>query len=125
MASPSPSRLGASVRGLAGTLLALLQVRLELLSVEAQEEVVRLAGVMAYGAIAVVCLSLGMGFVAVAITVALWETQRLLALAVFSTLFLLLGLLAAWQARERVRQGSRLFASSIEELKRDRSELGP
>lgn len=121
----SPLRLGASVRGLASTVLELCQVRLELLSVEAQEEVVRVAGLLAYGALAVVGLSLGLGFLAILITVALWDVQRLLALAVFSTLFLVLGGLAAWQARERLRQGSCLFATSIEELKRDREEWRP
>lgn len=121
----SPPRLGASVRGLAATLLELLQVRLELLSVEAQEEVLRVAGLLAYGAIAITCLSLGLGFLAMLITVALWDGQRLLALAVFATLFLVLGLLALWQARARVRAGSRLFAASIDELQRDREALKP
>ena len=39
----SPPRLAASARGLAATLLELLQVRLELFGVEAQEEVLRVA----------------------------------------------------------------------------------
>lgn len=121
----SPLRLGALMRGLAGTVLELCQVRLELLSVEAQEEVLRVAGLLAFGAVAVVGLSLGLGFLAILITVALWDVQRLLALAVFSTLFLVIGGLAGWQVRERLRSGSRLFATSIEELKRDREELRP
>lgn len=121
----SPTRLSASVRGLAGTVLALLQVRLELLSVEAQEEVARIAGLLAYGAAAVACLSLGLGFLAILITVALWDGQRLLALAVFATLFLLLGVIAAWRARDHARSGSRLFATSIDELARDQEALRP
>lgn len=119
------SRLSASVRGLAATLIELAQVRLELLSVEAQEEVLRIAGLLAYGAIALVCLALGLGFLAILITVALWDTHRLLALAVFTVLFLLAGLLAAWRARERVQRGSRLFSASIEELRQDREALKP
>lgn len=119
------SRLSASVRGLAATLIELAQVRLELLSVEAQEEVLRVAGLLAYGAIALVCLALGLGFLAILITVALWDTHRLLALAVFAVLFLLAGLLAAWRARERVQRGSRLFSASIEELRQDREALKP
>lgn len=119
------SRLSASVRGLAATLIELAQVRLELLSVEAQEEVLRVAGLLAYGAIALVCLALGLGFLAILITVALWDTHRLLALAVFTVLFLLAGLLAAWRARERVQRGSRLFSASIEELRQDREALEP
>jgi len=119
------SRLSASVRGLAATLIELAQVRLELLSVEAQEEVLRIAGLLAYGAIALVCLALGLGFLAILITVALWDTHRLVALAVFAALFLLLGLLAAWRARERVQRGSRLFSASIDELRQDREALEP
>jgi uncharacterized membrane protein YqjE len=119
------SRLSASVRGLAATLIELAQVRLELFSVEAQEEVLRVAGLLAYGAIALVCLSLGLGFLAILITVALWDTHRLVALAVFAALFLLLGLLAAWRARERVQRGSRLFSASIDELRQDREALEP
>jgi uncharacterized membrane protein YqjE len=119
------SRLSASVRGLAATLIELAQVRLELLSVEAQEEVLRIAGLLAYGAIALVCLALGLGFLAILITVALWDTHRLLALAVFAVLFLLAGLLAAWRARERVQRGSRLFSASIDELRQDREALEP
>ena len=121
----SPPRLAASVRGLAATLLELLQVRLELLSVEAQEEVLRVTGLLACGAIAIMFLSLGLGFLAILITVALWDSQRLLALGVFAAVFLALGLVAAWRARSHLRSGSRLFAASIEELRSDREALKP
>ena len=118
-------RLAASLKGLAGTVLTLLQVRLELLSVEAQEEVVRVVGLLLYGVVAVIFLALGLGFLAILITVALWETQRLLALGVFATLFLSLGGVAAWQAYQRGRRGSALFAASLAELRQDREQLRP
>ncbi len=123
MDTPSPRRLAASLQGLAGTALTLLQVRLELLSVEAQEEVVRIAGLLLFGAAAVVLLALGLGFLAILLTVAWWETQRLLALAVFATLFLVLGGVAGWLAYLRARRGSALFASSLAELRQDREQL--
>jgi len=123
METTTPLRLAASLKGLAGTVLTLLQVRLELLSVEAQEEMVRVVGLLLYGAVAVIFLALGLGFVAILITVALWETQRLLALAVFATLFLSLGGAAAWQAYQRARRGSTLFAGSLAELRQDREQL--
>lgn len=116
-------RLAGSLKALAGTVLTLLQVRLELLSVEAQEEVVRVIGLLLYGAAAVIFLALGLGFVAILITVALWETQRLLALAVFATLFLALGGVSAWLAYQRARRGSVLFAASLAELRQDRDQL--
>lgn len=121
--SESPQRLSASLKTLAGTVLELLQLRLELLSVEAQEEVQRLGGLLVYGAVAVTFLSLGLGFLSILITVALWESHRLLALSVFATLFLTLGGVCAWMARERALAGTRFFSSSAEELKRDRESL--
>ncbi|MGE0097085.1 MAG: phage holin family protein [Hydrogenophaga sp.] len=120
----SPQRLSSSLRGLASTVLELLQVRLELFSVEAQEEILRVGALMVYGAIAVTFLSLGLTFLALLITVALWDSHRLLALGIFTALFLLTGGVAAWLARQRVRSGTRLFSASIEELRQDREDLG-
>ncbi len=123
MNATSPRRLAASLKGLAGTVLTLLQVRLELLSVEAQEEVTRVVSLLLYGVVAVILLALGLGFLAILITVALWESQRLLALAVFATLFLALGGVAAWLAYQRVQRGSALFVASLTELQQDRNRL--
>lgn len=118
-----PTRLSASLKGLAGTVLTLLQVRLELLGVEAQEEVVRVVGLLLWGMAAALLLAMGLGFLAIFITVALWDTQRLLALSVFATLFLTLGGIATWMAWQRARRGSTLFASSLAELRQDREQL--
>ncbi|MCU0926453.1 MAG: phage holin family protein [Hydrogenophaga sp.] len=123
MNQPPPTRLSASLKGFAGTVLTLLQVRLELLVVEAQEEVVRVVGLLLWGVAAVLLLAMGVGFLAFFITVALWDTQRLLALAVFATVFLTLGGISTWMAYQRVRRGSTLFASSLAELRQDREQL--
>ncbi len=123
--SEQPPPLARSLRGLAATLLGLAQVRLELLSVEAREEALRLGEILLYGAIALTMLSVGVAFFAIFLTVLLWDSHRLLALAVFATLFLSGGIVAAWVARDRVRQGSRLFAESIRELQKDRTKLEP
>ncbi|MDP2417742.1 MAG: phage holin family protein [Hydrogenophaga sp.] len=121
----SPQRFSSSVRGLAATVLELFQVRLELLSVEAQEEVLRIGALLVYGAMAVTLLGLGLCFLAMLITVALWDSHRLLPLAVFAVLFLALGALAAYQARQRLLSQSRLFSASVDEIKRDLEALRP
>lgn len=124
--SDSPVRLSASLRTLMGTLLEMLQVRLELFNVEAQEELQRVLGLLLFGAVALVLLSLGLGFLSMLVTVALWDSHRLLALAIFATLFLSLGAVCAWLARQRARAGgTRFFAASAEELRRDRESLKP
>lgn len=119
----SPQRFSSSVKGLAATVLELLQVRLELLSVEAQEEVLRIGALLVYGALAVTLLGLGLCFLAMLITVALWDSHRLLPLAVFALLFLALGGWAVYQARQRVLSQSRLFSASVDEIQRDLEAL--
>ncbi len=119
----APQRFSSSVRGLASTVLELVQIRLELFSIEAQEEVLRVGALLVYGAVAVAFLSLGVVLLALLITVALWDTHRLLALGIFTGLFLVTGGVAAWLARERVRSGTYLFSASVEELKQDRESL--
>ena len=119
----TPPRLSSSVKGMASTLLELVQIRLELFSIEAQEEVLRVGALLVYGAIAVAFLSLGVVLLALLITVALWDTHRFLALGVFTGLFLITGGVAAWLARERVLSGTRLFSASVDELKQDREVL--
>ena len=119
-----PSRgLYASLRGLVTTGVAVLQTRLELLSTELQEEKARVLGLVAYAAAAVILLAVGSVFFAVFLTVLLWDSNRLLALGVFSALFLGAGTLALTMARRLARTESRLFAASLAELAQDRADL--
>lgn len=119
-----PSRgLYASLRGLVTTGVAVLQTRLELLSTELQEEKARVLGLVAYAAAAVILLAVGSVFLAVFLTVLLWDSNRLLALGVFAALFLGAGTLALTMARRLARTESRLFAASLAELAQDRADL--
>lgn len=113
----------ARLRGLLADLVELIQVRLELLTLEAREDLSQLVGLAVQGALALVLVSFGLIFLALFLTVMLWDTQRLLALGVFTALFLgggaLLGLLA-WL---RARRGLRWFRASLGELRQDRERL--
>lgn len=124
-AREAPQRLSISLRGLATSLIEFTSIRLELLGIEAREEVHRLGELLLYGAIALVLLSLGLTFLAVLLTVLLWDSHRLLALAVFATVFLTLGAVAFAAARARLVQGSRLWGASLDELERDKERLRP
>ena len=97
----------ARVRGLFADVIELAQVRFELFTVEARDELSRLARMAVMGALAVVFVSFGLIFLAIFLTVLLWDSQRLLALL-------------AWQ---RARQGARMFAASRDELRRDQERL--
>lgn len=116
--------LFASLRGFARTSVALLRTRLELLKVETQEEVGRVAGLLLWGMVAVLCGMLGLAFLAILLTVLLWDSQRLLALGIFAALFLGAAAIAGGMALRLARKGSLLFAASLGELKRDAEVLG-
>lgn len=120
-----PPPLAGSLKGMVAGLLGLLQVRLELFTVEAREELARVGGLLVLVAFACAFLSLGLGFLAIFITVALWDSHRLLALLAFSVLFLTLGGVAAFLVKQRAAQGSRLFAASLAELQLDKDRLKP
>lgn len=115
--------LFASTKGLLGTGITLLHNRLELLGVELAEERVRLVSVIAYGAAAFLCIAAGLIFLAILFTVLLWDSNRLLALGVFSALFLGAGIASLTLALRLARSGSKLFSASLAELRKDREAL--
>ena len=121
--APGRGGLFASAKGLLGTGVALLQNRLELLGVELAEERVRLFSVLAYGGAAFLCLAAGLVFLAVFLTVLMWDSNRLLALGVFSALFLGAGVVSLLVAMGLARSGSRLFSASLAELRKDTRTL--
>jgi uncharacterized membrane protein YqjE len=124
MSEPSLG-LFASLRGLAATAVGLLRTRIELLVTEFEEEKLRIAGLFGYGLAAVLMLLVGAVFLAVFVTVLLWDSNRLLVLGVFAALFLGGGLLALMVALRLARTPSRLFSASLAELGQDRSALEP
>ncbi len=119
----SDDSTAARVRGLVADVIELAQVRLELFTVEAREELSRLAGMAVMGALAVVFVGFGLIFLAVFLTVLLWDSQRLLALGIFTSLFLGGGAVLAWLAWNKARQGLRMFGASRDELRRDQERL--
>ena len=121
--TPPRGGLLASLRGLLATLLATLQVRLELFATELEEEKLRLVRLLVFGAIAFFLLGAGAVFLAGLLTVLLWEEHRLLALGLFAALFLGGGLIALWLALQAARARSRLFEASLAELVQDRRQL--
>jgi uncharacterized membrane protein YqjE len=112
------------LRSLVFSLLGLARNRLELLRVEVQEEVLRLGELLLLATCAAFSLALGLGFLSVLLTVLLWDGYRVLALAVFTAVFLTLGAVAVWLLRARVARGSSLLNASLDELAKDQERLG-
>lgn len=121
--SSTPAGLLASLRGFATTGVGLLRTRLELFKLEAQEEVGRISGLLAWSIASVLLAIIGATFAAIFVTVLLWDSNRLLALGIFAALFLGAAGLAIGMTLRLARQGSQLFAGSLAELRRDAEAL--
>lgn len=121
MADARPG-LYASVKGLLGTSLTLLQTRLQLLATELAEERERLLASLVWTAVAVLALGAGLFFTALFLIVLFWE-QRLLVAGLSAGVFLAAGILAGCFARRLWTAPSDLFAASLAELSRDRAAL--
>ena len=124
-ADPAPERVTQALRGWLHDGVQLLRVRLELLSVEAREHAFAVVELLVAAMAAVILLGLGLGFLAVLLTVLLWDSHRLLALAIFATLFLTLGGIALLMLRSRWQASQRWFDASLEELRQDGERLSP
>lgn len=113
----------ARLRGLLADVLELVQVRLELASIEAREDLGQVLVLLVQGLLALMLLGLGLVFLVLFVTILLWDSQRLLTLGLLTALFFASAAVLALLARRRLRRGLRLFRSSLDELRRDQEQL--
>lgn len=114
-----------SLRQLLSTLFEIAQVRLELISTELELEKRRWFDALWLGALALVCLALGLVLLCGTLLLLFWEGYRLAATAGLTVLFLGGGALLLAQARRRLRQPGGMFNASVRELQRDRGVEKP
>lgn len=120
---PSGEKVSGPVRRLGASLIALGRIRLELLAIELHEEKARVLELLLWSVLTALMVGFGAVFVAVLVTVALWETHRLAALGASALLFIALAAVGAMRLRRLVSGGSTLFQSSIAELREDSAAL--
>jgi uncharacterized membrane protein YqjE len=114
-----------SLKRMAGTLLAIFQTRLELFSLEMEEERLNIEQMLLYGSIALFFFGLAILLLTIFIVVLLWDSYRLPMLGSFTGLYFVAGLVA-WDALRRVaREKSKLFSASLAALADDRDQLAP
>jgi uncharacterized membrane protein YqjE len=120
---PDAGGLLASVKSMAANLLAIAQTRLELLASDVAEERERLTTLLVLVLLALFSFGVGVVLLALLIVIALWESNRLLALGGLTGFFMLAGALLGWLAMNKLRRAPRLFDASISELQKDRDQL--
>ena len=114
-----------SLKRLTGTLLAIFQTRLELLSNEMEEERLHIKQMLLYGSVALFFFGLAIMLLTAFIVVLFWDSHRLLVLGGLTALFFVAGLLVLNELRRVAREKSKLFSASLAELADDRDRLDP
>jgi len=120
---PESTGLIESSKRVAGTLLAILQTRLALLSNEIEEERLRVGQMVFYASIALFFFGLSIMLLTALVVVVFWDDHRLLVMGLFAALYFITGLLL-WNAlRRAAEQKPVLFSASLAELTDDRNRL--
>jgi len=122
---PQSTGLLDSLKRLAGTLLAIIQTRLELLANEFEEERLRVRQMLFYGSVAFFMFGMATMLLTVLIVVVFWDSYRLQVLGGLTALFFVAGMLVLSALRRMARERPKLFASSLVELSDDIDRLTP
>jgi uncharacterized membrane protein YqjE len=114
-----------SLKRLTGTVLAIIQTRLELLSNELEEERLRIKQMLFYGIVALFFFGLSIMLLTVFIVALFWDSYRLQVVGGLVALFFFAGLLVLNALRRVARERSKLFSASLAELADDCDQLTP
>jgi uncharacterized membrane protein YqjE len=115
--------VSAPLRRLSASLLALGRIRLELLAIEVQEEKERIAQLLLWAVLAALLVGFGLVMAVLFVTVALWDSHRLLALAGGTAVLVAGAVAAVQQVRRLTALPASLFQSSLAELRDDSAAL--
>lgn len=121
---PGPVQsLFGSLAQLAATLVAVAQTRLQLLTTELQQEMYRIAGIMVWTVVAVLALGIGLFTAALVVVFIFWDTHRILASVLVTSLFFVIGIGALLVLRAKVKSKPRLLEGTLAELATDANTL--
>lgn len=121
--SESSSGLLDSVRRLIDTALGLAQNRLELLSIEIQQQTRHLVVLLVWTLLAVALGLVALVVVTVTIVVLFWDSARIPVLLVLCAFYVGATTWAVTRARKLLRDARKPLGDSIQELKKDRACL--
>ena len=121
---PRPAgSLLASAKTFVATLIAIVGTRLEIAAGELEEERLRLTGILAYAALVFLFAALGLIFLSLLVVAVFWDEHRIAALGVIVVVYVVLAVLAGLQLRRRLSEKSRLFSTTVDELRKDQERL--
>jgi uncharacterized membrane protein YqjE len=120
METASSGLLG-SVRTLVDNLLGSVHDRIELISVELQEEKQRLIQLFIWISVAIFTGMMALAFASITLVFLFWDSARIAALAGITVLYTAGAVTAVLTLRKQIARQSKLFSASLQELKNDRA----
>jgi uncharacterized membrane protein YqjE len=117
------SGLFRSLTNLFATVVAIAQTRLELLTTELQEEIHRAAGIMLWAFLTLFAAGIGLLLGAMAVIFVFWDTHRLLASVLVTSLFFGIAIVSGLVLRAKVRSKPHMLDGTLAELAKDRAQL--
>lgn len=123
-AAPGPiGSLFRSLARLAATFVAIAHTRLELLTTELQQEMYRVAEIMVWTVIALLAFGIGLFTAALVIVFIFWDTHRILASVLVTSMFFVIAIVALLVLRAKVKSKPPLLEGTLAELATDASTL--
>jgi uncharacterized membrane protein YqjE len=113
-----------SLRQLLGTVVGIVENRIELLGTEVEEQVARLTSMLLWTIVSLFLAFTTVLLMAVAILVAFWDSNRILVAILLAAGFAVLALVSFLQVKAVARGRPHLFQATLEELAKDRDRLG-
>ena len=127
MSEPGAERpaagFGGALSGLAATMVAMLRTRLELVTVEFEEQRERTKVMLVLVVIATVFSCLALVALSALLVVLLWSTYPFAALCGVVLAYVLIAAVALFLLRQNAKAQGRPFAATLSELERDSDAL--
>jgi len=125
MAAPESVESGAStglfssLRSFWGVLLTILYTRIDLATIELEEEVTRAVQLVIVTLAGVLCLSMAIFFLSLFVIAYYWYTHRLLVLGIVFGVYLLASVILLLVARYMLLNRPKFLSQTLTELRRD------
>lgn len=116
--------LADSMTRVADSALGVLRTRLELASMDVEDELRSATGILLAGAAATALATFALLFGAFAVVALFWEEHRIAALLCTSAGFAIAAVLIAFLIHRLLDQKRPLLAATLEKLDRDRARVG-
>jgi uncharacterized membrane protein YqjE len=113
------------IKRMAGTLLAMLQTRAELLAVEVEEEVQRLFGYLMLSLVALFCFGIAVLLAILLIIILFWDTNRVAVVACLMGFFAITAICLVLWLRNSCQKKPRFLSATLNELSKDVEALTP